>query len=112
MLDVLSKTYGKGVSAEAQKLKTPQPHAPDGSRRFYLAVLIERPTSTPRYDISLLRNRASHVSRMQFMRAPIARGCVGQRPPNRRAPVENSALGQRCGRQSDGIVCAADRMIY
>jgi hypothetical protein len=25
----------------------------DGSRRFYLAVLIERLTSAPRYDISL-----------------------------------------------------------
>ena len=31
-------------------------------RRFYLAVLIERLTFAPRYDISLLRNRASHVS--------------------------------------------------
>jgi hypothetical protein len=28
---------------------------------FSLAVLIERLTSTPRYDISLLGNRASHV---------------------------------------------------
>ncbi len=34
----------------------------DRRRRFYLAVLIERPTSAPRYDISLLRNCASHVS--------------------------------------------------
>lgn len=31
-------------------------------RRFYLAVLIERPTSAPRCEISLLRNRAPHVS--------------------------------------------------
>jgi hypothetical protein len=29
---------------------------------FSLAVQIERSKSTPRYDISLLRNRASHVS--------------------------------------------------
>lgn len=62
MLNVLSKTYGKGVWKGAQKLKTPQPHAPSRRRCFYLAVLIERPTSTPRYDISLLRNRAPHVS--------------------------------------------------
>src|SRR5258708_6064732 len=31
-------------------------------RRFYLAVQIERSKPTPRYDISRLRNRASHVS--------------------------------------------------
>jgi hypothetical protein len=34
----------------------------DRTRRFYLAVLIERLTFAPRYDISLRRNRASHVS--------------------------------------------------
>jgi hypothetical protein len=62
MLDVLRKTYGKGVWEKAQKLKTLQPHAPRRRRCFYLAVQIERPTSTPRYDISLLRNRASYVS--------------------------------------------------
>jgi hypothetical protein len=62
MLEVLSKTYGKGDSAEAQKLKSPQPHAPGRRPRFYLAVLIERLTSTPRYDISLHQNRASHVN--------------------------------------------------
>ena len=62
ILDVLDKTYGKSDSKEAQKLKSPQPYAPGRRRRFYLAVLIERPTSTPRYDISLLQNRASHVS--------------------------------------------------
>jgi len=28
---------------------------------FYPAILIERPTSTPSYDISLRRIRASHV---------------------------------------------------
>jgi hypothetical protein len=63
MLDVLSKTYGKGVPEGAQKLKTPQPHAPSRRRCFYLAVLIERSKFTLRYDISLLRNRASHVHR-------------------------------------------------
>ena len=31
-------------------------------RRFYLAVQTKRPTSAPRYDISLRRNRAPHVS--------------------------------------------------
>jgi hypothetical protein len=62
MLDVLGKTYGKGVSEEARNLKTPQPHAPGRRRRFYLAVLIDRPTSTPRCDFSFLRNRAPHVS--------------------------------------------------
>jgi hypothetical protein len=62
ILDVLSKTYGKGVSEGAQKLKSLQPYAPGRRRRFYLAVLIERPTSTPRYDISLLGNCASNVS--------------------------------------------------
>jgi hypothetical protein len=62
MLEVLGKTYGRGDSKEAQKLKPPQPHAPGRRPRFYLAVLIERPTFAPRYDISLRRNRASHVS--------------------------------------------------
>lgn len=57
-LDVLSKTDGKGDSAEAQKLKSPQPHAPGRRPRFYLAVQIERLTSAPGYDISLLRTRA------------------------------------------------------
>ena len=33
----------------------------DGSRCFYLAILIERSKPTPRYDISLLRNRASNL---------------------------------------------------
>jgi hypothetical protein len=40
MPDVLDETYGKGVLEGAQKLKTLQPHAHDGSRRFYLAVVI------------------------------------------------------------------------
>jgi len=35
---------------------------PAGRRRFSLAVLIERLTFAPRYDISLRRNRASNVS--------------------------------------------------
>src|SRR6266849_2419745 len=43
-----------------QTLTTPD--GPERHRRFYLAVQIDPPTSTPRYDISLLRNRASHVS--------------------------------------------------
>jgi hypothetical protein len=41
-----------------QKLRN---EVPEAGKPLYLAVLIERPTSTPSYDISLLRNRASHV---------------------------------------------------
>ena len=62
MLDVLSRTYGKGVSAEAQNLEAPQPHAPGRRRRFYLAVQIKHSTPTLHDDISLRRNRSSHVS--------------------------------------------------
>jgi hypothetical protein len=43
---------------------------------FSLAVQIERSKSTLRYDISLLRNCASQVSRMPFMRTRIAHRCM------------------------------------
>jgi hypothetical protein len=33
----------------------------------------------------------------QSLRTPIVQHCVGQPPPNRRAPVAKRALGQRCG---------------
>jgi hypothetical protein len=95
MLEVLNETDGKGDSAEAQKLKSPQPHAPGRRPRFYLAVLTERLTSAPRYDISLRRNRASNVSPHAILVARWLGGCVGQRPLNRRAPVANSALDHR-----------------
>jgi hypothetical protein len=44
-------------------------------RRFYLAVLIERPTFAPRYDISHRRIRASHVNTSADFSA---RRCAGQ----------------------------------
>jgi hypothetical protein len=37
-----------------------------------------------------------HTSvRMRFMLTPVARHCIGQLSPNRRAPVANSALGEQ-----------------
>jgi hypothetical protein len=42
MLDVLGKMYGKGDSADAQKLESPQPHALGRRPRFYLAFLKNR----------------------------------------------------------------------
>src|ERR1700675_265443 len=39
ILDVLSKTYGKGDTEGAQKLKSLQPCAPGRRRRFYLAFI-------------------------------------------------------------------------
>jgi hypothetical protein len=46
--------YGKGDSEGAEKFKSLQPYAPGRGRRSYFAILIERLTSAPRYDISLL----------------------------------------------------------
>jgi hypothetical protein len=31
---------------------------------------------------------------IRFMRTPITQRCIGQRRPNRRAPVANKALGR------------------
>jgi hypothetical protein len=45
-----------------KNLNKPNHMRPGRWPRFYLAVLIERATSAPHYDISRLRNRASHVS--------------------------------------------------
>jgi hypothetical protein len=56
MLDVLSKTYGKGFLRELKISNHPNHMRHDGSRRFYLAVFLERPTPAPRYDISRLTN--------------------------------------------------------
>jgi hypothetical protein len=106
MPEVLSKTDGKGISAKAQKLKSPQPHAPGRWPRFYLAVLIERLRSAPHYDISLLRNRAPDVSEPVI---PLHADCsplhrlIAAEPS---CAVANSALDQRRGSQSDGIVRA------
>jgi hypothetical protein len=50
-----------------------------------------------------------HTSvRMRFRHAPIARRCDGERPLNRRAPVDNSALHQAT-RMSIGRHCARRR---
>jgi hypothetical protein len=66
----------------------------DVSRRFYLAVLIERLTFAPRYDISLLRTRASHV------RAPAI-------PQHALAPMLSAsaavAAATACGAESSSI---------
>ena len=59
----------------------------DRRRRFYLAVQFERSKSTPRYYISLLRTLLRTSAGLRFLRTPIAHRCIGQRPPNRRAPV-------------------------
>src|SRR3979411_2228013 len=79
---------------------------------FFLAVLIEHLSSTPRYDISLRRNRASNI------RGPAVPPRVDRWPmprlvtANRRAPVAENALGARCGRQSDGIDHTIQCTIY
>jgi len=62
IIDVLAETDSRGVQRGGVKSQSIQPHAPGRRRRFYLAVLVGRPRSTLRYDISLLRNHASHVS--------------------------------------------------
>jgi hypothetical protein len=69
----------------------------DRRRRFYLAVLIGRAKSTPRYDISFSASVLRTSGRTRFIRAPVAPHYVGQRRPNRRAPIANSALDWRCG---------------
>jgi hypothetical protein len=55
----------------------------DSSPCFYLAVSVERSKSTPRYDISLRRNRAPHVS---GPRIPMRT----DRSPTRRSAAEPS----------------------
>ena len=45
-----------------KNLNNPNHMRPARRRRFSLAFLIGRLTFAPRYDISLRRNRASHVS--------------------------------------------------
>ena len=64
---------------------------------FSLAVLIERSTSTPRYDIVRLRNRASHVSADAIHAHVEGSSLHRSTTPNRRAPVANRALDQRRG---------------
>lgn len=81
-------------------------------RRFYLAVLIERPTFAPRYDISLVRNRASHVSQHAIHACADRSRMRWLVAAERRAPGEQSELGHRRGLQSDGIASAASRMIH
>jgi hypothetical protein len=48
---------------------------------------------------------------LQFICAPIARGSIAQPLSNCYAPVAKSVLNQRCCRQSEGIVGAANRII-
>jgi hypothetical protein len=58
----LSKAPAGSVTQCPPKLNSHNHNQHAGRPCFSLAVLIERPTSTPRYDISRLRNQASHVS--------------------------------------------------
>jgi hypothetical protein len=50
MLDVLSKTYGKGFSEGAQKLKSPQPHAPRRQSAL-LSCRLKMPCSSSPNDL-------------------------------------------------------------
>jgi hypothetical protein len=77
MLDVLSKTYGKAFSAEAQNLKSPQPHAPGRRRRFYLAVIF-LPAS---HDLGTIFNTESSLQIICEQRR--------QRAPQRSPPTRN-----------------------
>ncbi len=95
-----------------KNLNKPNHMRPGRWPRFYLAVQIERRTSAPRCDISLLRTKPHTSMGMRFMRTPIAHRCIGKPPSNRRAPAANRAPRQRCGRQSDSIVSAAKGAIY
>jgi DNA-binding transcriptional LysR family regulator len=74
----------------------------DSSPCFYLAVQIERPTSTRRYDISLLRNRASHVSAhaipLNADRSPLCRSRAAEPSCARCKTCARSAMRMTIGR--------------
>ena len=97
MLEVLSKMYGRAILRRLKNANHPNHMRPARRRRFYLAVLIERLTFAPRYDISCSETLYDTSVRMRFMRTPIAHRCVGLWLLSRRAPVENSALSHSYG---------------
>ena len=94
----------------ADNLLRPEGAANESS--LYLAFLIGRTKSTQHYDISLLRNRASHVS------GPAVPPHADCSPLHRSTSAEPScACCEQCARLAvrktiRRIACAADRMIY
>ena len=82
---------------------------------FYLAVQTSRESSivfatadvSLRYPNPFRRSLQYEISALaeslQFVCAPIARWSIAQPLSNCYAPVANSALDQRCGRQSDAL---------
>lgn len=62
MLEILSKTYGRAILRRLKNSNQPNHMRPARRRRFYLAVLVERLTFAPRYEIPLRRYDARHVS--------------------------------------------------
>lgn len=61
-IHVVDRSASSCAGAQSESSDHPNHMRPGRRRRFYLAVQIERSTSPLRYDISRLRNIASHVS--------------------------------------------------
>jgi len=61
-IHVVDRSDSSCACAKSESSHQPNHMRPGRRRRFYLAILTERSKSTPRYDISRLRNHASHVS--------------------------------------------------
>ena len=80
---------------------------PARRRRFSLAVFIERLTCAPRYDISLRRNRASHVSPhtihvhadCSLMRRLVAAELSCARCKQCARPTTRMTIGRHCARR-------------